>query len=145
MRSGMSLFRKTAVLCLGGILIAVALGCGEKGLSLLPVKGTVSVDGEPAGNVSLIFHGANVVSTATSDAAGGFSVVTDEKQGMPAGSYKVTASWQEPVKFGSGGMGETPDNPDRLGGKYTNLAQSQISVEVSASTSDLPLIELSTK
>lgn len=137
--------QKNLGLGVGLLLLAVSLGCGDGGPSLIPVKGTVTVDGQPAEGVSILFHGGNVVSTATSDASGSFSVVTDGDPGMIAGSYKVTASWQEPVKFGSGGMGETPDTPDRLGGKYMNLAQSQISVEVSDSTAELPAIDLSTE
>ncbi len=141
----MSFLRWTSGLCLATVLLAFIAGCGEKGPTLLSVKGNVTVDGEPAEGVSLLFHGANTVSTATSDSSGSFTVVTDTKPGMPAGSYKVTASWPEPMKFGSGGMGETPDTPDRLAGKFVSRDQSKISVDVTDSTTELPVIELSTR
>lgn len=137
--------RLTPKVWLGAMLLAAILGCGGSGEALIPVSGSVAVDGQPAEGVVLLFHGGNGVSTATSDASGSFSTVTNGESGMPAGSYKVTASWPEPVKFGSGGMGETPDSPDRLGGAFMVLGQSKISVEVSDSTTKLPPIELSTK
>jgi len=132
-------------LWLGVVMLAATLGCGEQGVPLLPVKGSVTVDGKAAEGVVLLFHGANTVSTATSDAAGSFSTVTNGEAGMPAGSYKVTASWPEPIKPGSGGMGATPDTPDRLGGKFLVRDQSTISVEVNADRTDLPAIDLSTR
>ena len=112
---------------LGAMLLAATLGCGGSGETLIPVSGSVAVDGQPAEGVVLLFHGGNGVSTATSDVSGSFSTVTNGESGMPAGSYKVTASWPEPIKFGSGGMGETPDSPDRLGGAFMVLGQSKIS------------------
>lgn len=126
------------------LLAMVTLGCGEKGPALNPVTGKVTVDGQPADGVVLLFHGANVVSTATSDASGAFSVITSAEPGMPAGSFKVTASWPEVVEASAGaGMGETPDAPDRLKSKYLVRDQSKISVEVTDATTELPLIELS--
>ncbi|MDA0817308.1 MAG: hypothetical protein O2946_07070 [Planctomycetota bacterium] len=141
----MSLMRVSPRGWLGAMLLAATLGCGGSGETLIPVSGSVAVDGQPAEGVVLLFHGGNGVSTATSDVSGSFSTVTNGESGMPAGSYKVTASWPEPIKFGSGGMGETPDSPDRLGGAFMVLGQSKISVEVSDSTTKLPPIELSTK
>lgn len=126
------------------LLLVVSAGCGESGPSLLPVKGSVTVDGQPAEGVVLLFHGGNIVSSASSDASGVFSVVTNAEPGMPAGSYKVTASWPEAVEATSS-MGETPDAPDRLGSKYLIRDQSKISVEVTDSTTELPVIELVTK
>ena len=137
--------RLTPTVWLGAVLLSATFGCGGSGETLIPVTGSVAVDGQPAEGVVLLFHGGNGVSTATSDTSGSFSTVTNGESGMPAGSYKVTASWPEPVTFGSGGMGETPDTPDRLGGTFMVLGQSKISVEVDSSTTELPPIELSTK
>lgn len=140
----MSKFRWTSGFCSLVLLLMVSAGCGESGPSLIPVKGSVTVDGQPAEGVVLLFHGGNSVSSASSDASGAFSVVTNAEPGMPAGSYKVTASWPEKVEATSS-MGETPDAPDRLGSKYLIRDQSKISVEVTDSTTELPVIELVTK
>lgn len=129
------------------VLLLTCLGCGAAGEKLYPVKGTVTVDGQPAeGVVLLFFHSqdASKVSTATSDASGTFSVVSDMKPGMREGGYTVTASWPAPADPGAS-MGVTPDTPDRLGGKYAVRGQSTIKVEVASGTSSLPPIELSTQ
>ena len=141
----MSVFRRGARLWLCAAVLMTALGCGESGPTLLPVKGTVTIDGQPQGGVVLLFHGANAVSSASSDASGGFSIVTNGEPGIAAGTYKVTASWPEPVESTGGGMGATPDTPDRLKNKFLIPGQSQISVEVSDSTTEIPAIDLSTK
>jgi hypothetical protein len=133
----------SGLLPLAFVLVA-SLGCGESGPSLTPVTGKVTVDGQPAEGVTLLFHGANSVSSANSDASGGYSVITDSNPGMPTGSFKVTASWPEKVEA-SVGMGETPDAPDRLKSKYLIRDQSKITVEVTDSTTELPLVELSTQ
>lgn len=141
----MSLFRWTPRFWLCAVVLMTTLGCGESGPTLVPVKGTVTIDGQPQGGVVLLFHGANVVSSASSDASGGFSIVTNGEPGIPAGSYKVTASWPEPIESKGGGMGATPDTPDRLKNKFMIPGQSQISVEVTDSSTEIPAIDLSTK
>jgi hypothetical protein len=128
-------------------LLVACLGCGEAGEKLYPVKGSVTVDGQPAEGVVLLFFHADEpskVSTATSDASGAFTVVSDMKPGMPGGSYTVTASWPEPAKAGAS-MGATPDTPDRLGGRYAVKGQSTIKIDVADGTTSLPAIELSTR
>lgn len=140
----MSQFRWTSGFWSLALLLVVSAGCGESGPSLMPVKGTVTVDGQPAEGVVLLFHGGNSVSSASSDASGAFSIVTNAEPGIPAGSYKVTASWPEKVEATST-MGDTPDAPDRLGSKYLIRDQSKISIEVTDGTTELPVIELVTK
>lgn len=141
----MSMLRLTPRLWLWAALLMTTLGCGDGGPKLVPVKGTVTIDGQPQAGVVLLFHGANSVSTASSDASGGFSIVTNAEPGIPAGTYKVTASWPEAIESSGGGMGATPDTPDRLKGKFMIVGQSQISVDVTDTTTEIPAIELATK
>ena len=124
-------------------------GCGKGGEKQYPVSGTVTVDGKGGDGVLLLFHPEKTtgdVGAATSDANGKYNAVYKTKPGLPAGKYKVTASWPDPAKRNIPvSMGATPDIPDLLRSRYAIRDRSEITVEVSASTKDLPPIELTTK
>ncbi|MFZ4733207.1 MAG: carboxypeptidase-like regulatory domain-containing protein [Pirellulales bacterium] len=129
--------------------LAVLAGCGTKGESLYPVKGRITVDGKPADGAVLLFHpeSGGQVASATADSSGAFACVYNTKPGIPAGKYKITANWPDPTKRNAKGtmMGQTPDIPDLLQGKFAMRDKSTLSVEVSPTTKELPPIELSTK
>lgn len=138
----------------GAILVALVTlslpltGCGKQGEALYPVKGRITVDGKPADGAVLLFHpeAGGQVSTATADSSGAFACVHNTKPGIPAGKYKVTANWPDPAKRNAAGtaMGQTPDIPDLLQGKFAMRDRSTITVEVTPKTTELPPIEIAT-
>jgi len=142
-------FSSVGSVALGLVIVGLA-GCGggSSSVKLYPVTGTVTVDGQPAEGVALVFHPSaesGQVCSATSDASGKFAVFFQAEKGMPEGSYRVTASWPEPLKEGFGGMGEMPDQPDRLKSRYAILGRSKITFEVGPSTAELEPIALTTR
>lgn len=138
-------------LSLLGIALAclVTIGCSGGGSGLVAVEGDVKVDGQAADGAVLLFHpqsGSGPVATAVADAAGHFSVVTEMQPGIPVGSYKVTATWPEPLPADLKiSMSGPPDQPDRLKGRYVARDKSDLTVEVQADTKVLPTLELTAK
>ena len=137
----------TALVAAAGLALA---GCGGPASEkLYPVTGRVTVDGKAPDGVVLLFHregAASDVGTGTTDSSGSYKVVFKTNPGLPAGKFKVTASWPDPAKRNAPvSMGATPDIPDLLRSRYAMRDRSEMSVEVSASTTELPTIELSTK
>lgn len=127
----------------------VTIGCSGGGSGLVAVEGDVKVDGQAADGAVLLFHpqsGSGPVSTAVANEVGRFSVVTEMQPGIPVGSYKVTATWPEPLPADlKVSMSGPPDQPDRLRGRYVARDNSNLSVEVQADTKALPPLELTTK
>ncbi|MFM7520738.1 MAG: hypothetical protein ACKO9B_09760 [Planctomycetota bacterium] len=137
----------TALVAAAGLALA---GCGGPASEkLYPVTGRVTVDGKAPDGVVLLFHregAASDVGTGTTDSSGSYKVVFKTNPGLPAGKFKVTASWPDPAKRNAPvSMGATPDIPDLLRSRYAMRDRSEMSVEVGASTKELPTIELSTK
>lgn len=137
----------TAWLLIGGA--ALLVGCAKSGEKLYPVKGKISVDGKPADGAILLFHpqGGGQVSTATADAGGNYACVHNTNPGLPAGKYTITVSWPDPAKRNapSTAMGQTPDVPDLLRGKYAMRDRSTLSIDVTPTTTELPPIEIDSK
>lgn len=132
------------------LLVALVAGCGGGGVRLYPVTGQVTVDGAPPDGLVLLFHpqqqGEGQPASAYTDEHGAFRAVFKGDPGMPAGRYTVTAVWPDPAKARkSGGMGQSPDAPDLLNGRYVRAAQSKIEVEIDTKATVLPPMEFSTK
>ena len=131
------------------ILAAALVGCGKAGPSLVPVKGTITVDGKPAEGAVLIFHptgGKGSIASAAADASGAFVITSNGSAGVVTGSYKVTATWPDPAKKPKVTLGASPeDAPDLLEGRYVSVDKSPTTVEITAATKELPPIALTTK
>jgi hypothetical protein len=86
---------KVALNCLLGVLaISVLTGCGEtdKGPRTVPVKGVVTLDGEPVADASVVFidDGGQYPARGRTDAKGEFSLDAFEyKTGAVPGSYQA--------------------------------------------------------
>ena len=126
-------------------------GCNP-GPTLVQVQGKILVDGQPANGAVLLFHpdGGTVktVSSAQALEDGSFTLVTDTKPGIPAGSYIVTLTWPDPNHKVSDrekmmGMGEP--GKDLLDGKYVTKDRSKIKMEIAAGATTLPPIEVKSK
>ena len=115
-----------------------------------PVKGKITVDGAaPGTEVQLACHpvtgmdSAHPTSSQTAtDADGNFSIATYAAgDGVPAGDYLLTFSWQEFNLFSREYSG-----PDKLNGRYSDPVTSQIKLTVKdGEPLDLGVIELTTK
>ena len=137
-----------AAFMLVGILPIVGCSNGPK---LIDVTGTLMVDGKPAEGATLLFHPKNVkngiVASAVTGADGKFKFMSDLRPGIPVGSYDVTLTWPDPSVKPTESQrmqGLFDGGPDLLKGKYSMLGTSGLVQEVTASSKDLPPIELST-
>ena len=132
------------------LVAAIAGGCGPKGPTLVPAKGTITVDGKPADGAVLIFHpvgSKGSIASAAADASGAFAVTSNGNPGIVTGSYKVTVTWPDPAKKPKEiTMGGTiQDAPDLLEGRFVTVDKSPTTVEITASTKELAPIALTTK
>lgn len=129
----------------------VLVGCDSRP-TLYPVKGTVSVDGKPASGASLLFHPTSIdnksVSSAMAKEDGSFEIVTDSMPGISEGEYIVTLTWPDPAHKPSEQdlmMGLAEPGKDLLNGAYVMRDKSQIRIQISSTTTQLPAIELKTR
>jgi hypothetical protein len=129
---------------------ALISGCGN--VSLVPVTGTLLVDGEPAEGATLLFHpqspAPSKLSTATTDASGKFSLVCEAESGIPVGSYKVSVIWPDPSVQPTAAQkmtGMFDAGPDLLKGRYESREKSNIVIEITSSTRELQPLELTKK
>lgn len=108
--------------------------------STFPVKGKVLVNGQPAAGATVLLYPVNEppepvdprpVGTVQED--GTFQLRTyDEADGAIPGEYRATITWG----------GESPDEPDRLGGRYRDPATSKFQVTVKEGENELPPFQL---
>ena len=135
------------------ILVLVLPGCGSQGgpqrKSTYKVTGVVVVDGQPPmAPVQLVCHTTQgpdtklpSTSTAISDADGTFAFSTYESgDGVPPGEYTITVTWQE---FRALQMSYS--GPDRLKGRYSDPAKSEIKLTVTDSPVELGELQLKTE
>lgn len=75
----------STVIVLLVVLMSSMLGCGKGGPSLVPVTGSVTVDGKPANEATVIFHPTDkeqkLIPAATTDDSGKFKLATSAKEG----------------------------------------------------------------
>lgn len=145
--------RNTEIMLLVSVFLVLLAGCGG-GPKLYKVKGTVNVDGKPAGGVNLTFYnqdGGGSPSSAQSQPDGSFAPSTvwenNVLEGIPAGKYSVSAVYPDPnpKKAPSAGLmrGSVSDPPDLLKGNYA-VPSPELTIEIESDAS-APVIELSTK
>jgi len=138
-------------LTLVALFSLVLVGCDSRP-ALYPVKGTVSVDGKPASGASLLFHPTSVgiksVSSAIAKEDGSFEVVTDSMPGIAEGEYIVTLTWPDPAHKPSEQdvmMGLAEPGKDLLNSAYVMRDKSQIRIQITSTTTQIPAIELKTR
>jgi hypothetical protein len=117
-----------------------ALGCvGCSGQAALhPVRGQVLQNERPAKGVVVTFHRQGddpiraVRPVGLTGPDGTFTLTTGDKEGAPAGEYRVTLIWPEEVapKGKKGFSTEPPDSRDRLNGAYANADSSVLKVTI---------------
>lgn len=79
------------------LLLFASAGCtpSKEGPKLVPVQGTVTMDGKPLAGASVMFGGG--VAFGETNASGHYELSQGEKKGIPAGEYKVVIEkWTNP-------------------------------------------------
>lgn len=84
------------------LVFSAAVGCGPSGPKLVPVKGIVTLDGQPLGSKTLLFIPESTTgglgAGATTKVDGSYELIAvvpgtvTDQIGCPAGSYKVTVN-----------------------------------------------------
>jgi hypothetical protein len=121
------------------LLLVISAGCGKKDVGvankpLVTLRGVITVNGEvPEWPILLTFVSTSgmdeanpTVTSAKTDENGNFEASTyDNGDGIPAGSYAMTATAIEYNTFLRRPMG-----PDKLGGRYDKAQKSPKKFEV---------------
>jgi hypothetical protein len=146
----MTHFMKTKYLKAALVLLPLAFvcGCGSSDvITCYPVTGRVMVNGQPATGAVVVFHPVDsdeklqeLRPYGTVDSAGVYSLnCYGQGDGAPAGEYLVTIAWEVDS---SGAGSDDPEAsaivPDRLGGKYSEPAQSGLEAVVSSGATEVP-------
>ncbi|MFO0788598.1 MAG: hypothetical protein U0805_04015 [Pirellulales bacterium] len=142
--------RSFAFAGLSSYLVLAMTGCGKETdeLRVYPVTGKILVSGKPAEGVSVSFYadaappaGKKVpVPTGVSDANGDFQLTSYVRgDGAPAGTYKVSAVWDEKRPANVSGVFEPKD---RLRGRYSSPQTSKLTAKVDEQATELPPFQL---
>lgn len=129
------------------ILVMSLVGCGDGRPTIVPIKGTVTLNGKPAEGVLLGFEpqgisGYQRPSVATSDSQGQFTVSTyGNGDGLPVGKFIVTAFKRELVGKPPAGFNseDTAANVQpvkyqwTVPRKYSTATDSGLTVEITSS------------
>jgi len=119
-------------------------GCGESKDPRFPVRGQVTMGGQPVADATIIFESKElgVSQSATTDAEGKYDFATYNSTGLPPGSYKVTVSSGRFLKPGEEtllvsadkkGAALAPKKPvGAIPDKYSKVESSGLSAEVKA-------------
>lgn len=112
-----------------GLLIPLVAGCGKKTYELVPVKGVITVEGKPVGNlmIQLMPDGEDKdvlpegpTSYGITDDNGAFELKTaDGRLGAVKGIHRVTVVDQLEERTP---QGEEPKNPPRINPMYAAIS-----------------------
>jgi hypothetical protein len=112
-----------------------------------PVRGQVFYRGTPAEGAKVVLYDTNRQDATTPfptdvvQADGTFRLTSyEEGDGAPAGTYKATVIWLEPIPEGVNREMYSP--ADRLGGLYSNPERSPFEVTIVEGVNELEPFEL---
>jgi hypothetical protein len=122
------------------LLACLSSGCGSGRPATVPVKGTVTYQGEPVEGAAVVFFGAGRQATAETDAEGVFSLMTFEpNDGAIPGEYTITIAKMESAATPSeGDPGREPPKTSTtkpkslIPTKYGNPQESSLKETVTA-------------
>jgi len=127
------------------LALFLAIGCGQSGPKLHPVRGTVLVNKQPAAEALVFMHRKGRTSLeeqvpfGKADKDGSFKVINGNSgEGAPEGDYTLTVYWPDMSKPEDGNGGR----PDALNGAYDKVAQSKLNFTVKAGQNTIPTLEL---
>ena len=133
---------------LGGWFILFG-GCGESNnrVAVYPVRGKVIYRGEPAAGAKVVLYAVEPRDSNTPipegevQEDGAFRLTSyEEGDGAPAGRYKATVVWNEPIPPGMHAESFSPR--DRLGGRYSDPNRSGLTATVTEGNNVLEPFEL---
>lgn len=142
--------RFTALSCTATLLLSA--GCSQTDddrIAVFPVSGVITVEGKPAEGAEVVLYGdspelsgkGTVIPSGTTDTEGRFVLRSyDPGDGAPAGTYRVSVHWPEPIPPGADE--EMFEPKDRLNEKYLDPKTSEITLQVPEGGGELPPIEL---
>jgi hypothetical protein len=142
-------FARTAVASLALLMLSGCASEDDGRMQVYPVSGTVKVGGQPVEGAEVVFYGATpglrgkgtIPPEGETDANGVFRLTSYEpNDGAPAGQFKVTVRWPEPIPADADQEMYQPK--DRLKGKYSDPETSGLTVEVPEGGGELPPFEL---
>jgi len=137
-----------AILCLTWLVAAIGCGPDDGRVRVYPVRGKVSVKGQPAAGARVVFYptAPDAVEKKLPSPAGetneaGEYVLMSYKlaDGAAEGDYKVAITWLEPPPANAAGIF---DQKDRLGGRYSNPDKSNLTAHVDRGGGEIPAFEL---
>lgn len=143
--------RSAVVLFVGILTVTFVAACGTKKLEIkgklpvFPVKGKVTMDGQPISGATLYFFpvskfppkAAQLQPHAKTEEDGSFQVSTyDSFDGAPAGEYRVTVSWKgslEGVTFE-----QQADLSEKVPARYQDPRRSRLKIKVEEAENTIP-------
>jgi len=125
-------------------LFIATTGCGD-GVTRIPThkaQGQVLWEGKPLANAFVVLHPESpdlVPAQASTDAAGNFTLTTfDTGDGAPAGEYKITVAYYQPINQG----GSIVPGPNVIPPKYSDASTTQLRVSIREGENQLPPVAL---
>lgn len=128
-------FQKIVLFFVGLIAAAWLVGCGsqEEGPVLVPVLGTITVDGNPLPKAGISFrpdsskgNNAPYQPGGAADENGKYELIAAAKKGAPPGWYKVVVFPYSPPPGGEAPQASLPP----FNKKYSNPSTTDLSIEV---------------
>ena len=124
----------SVALCICSLMLLALAGCPARREEpkLVPVQGTVTMDGKPLAGASLMFGG---VAFGETDANGHYELSRGEKRGVPAGEYTVVIEkWTEPdgsvYRSAEGVSPMEAGATQQIPARYSNPEQSELKKKV---------------
>ena len=148
--------QKIAVVLLALFTATIASSCGKatheikNKLPVFPVKGKVTLDGQPMPGAEVFFHpvrefpkeSSQLKPHARADADGAFQISTYVGQdGAPAGEYYVTVSWKGPIQEGMNSE-QRDELPEKISERFQNPHWSRLKAVIKEEENDLPAWDL---
>lgn len=127
------------------VCMAIASGCGEPKLAVVPAEGQLLVNGKPATGARVFFHPAvplpnglgAPIATVADDGSYRPTTLT-ASDGLPLGEYKVTVVWPKLTED----QGEIVEGPDQLRGRFSKVEYPAATVAIVEGENQIPLIDL---
>jgi len=112
------------------LLTATLVGCGRSGPPLIAVTGKVTLDGQPATEGGVVFHGGAKQYLGSIRPDGTYSIISPatREPGAPAGKYKATVFVTSTPKNAEGQPIDLPKTISNR--KFMNVASTPLEVEV---------------
>ena len=128
-----SRFRRRAIggAVVAGVLLVSAAGCGESGPELIPVVGTVRIDGRPATEGAVTYRHASSGAFEASGLIqpdGTYKLMQNNQEGAQVGTYRIVVFVRKTPKTPTGEMAGLP--AIIVNQKFTNPNTTPLSVDV---------------